>query len=279
MRNQPVHALFLTAVLLELSGRSFSAQVPTAFDNTEITPPNKNVGGLLEQSDDTIAAAQITLLDLLKLKYGNGIRIVGLTHEQETTRFDMVTKIDPPGVSDPVHNPKAQTFLIDALLKNHFNLKAHEGLIDITTQQLIALPDNTKLTPSPPRCPCSYKIIVTSDHVKGERIIMPVLAAKLSKELGVEIHDQTNLTGTYSIDLDWSPEALARLQPLGLLPPPYSQSPEQLLRQALETQLGLTLLPTHRQELGVIIDYVELPASVWPDQKPDSTQTALSSSH
>jgi uncharacterized protein (TIGR03435 family) len=259
MRNKPVHALFLAAVLLASCAGNASAQVPTAFDNTEITPANKNVGWLLELSNDTIAAAQITLLDLLKIEYHYPIH--GLTREQLTTRFDVVAKIDPPGVSDPVRNPKAQAFLIDALLKNHFHLKAHQAMIDVTTQQLIALPDNTKLTPSSPHCPCSHAITVSSNHLKAERILMPVLAAKLSKELGIEISDATNLKGNYSIDLTWSTQASASPQP-----------PEQLLR--------LTLVPAHSKELGIMIDYVDLPANVlWSAPAPDSAQTALSSSH
>ena len=279
MRNHAANALFLATALLALCATNTSAQVATAYDYTSIKPPNQKVGKLLELSEDTIAAAQITLLDLLTYAYDyQPDHIVGLTQEQLTTRFDVVAKIDPPGVSDPVHNPRAQTFLLDALLKNHFRLKAHQGMVSIDTGQLISL-SSTKLTPSPPpppRCPCpktvkTTKAILTSDRVKDDYISMPALAVQLSKELKIQISDRTNLPGTYSIDLNWSTEALARLQPPGLFPPPSTLPIEQRVRQALQTQLGLMLVILSHQEKALIIDYVELPVII------EATRAATSS--
>jgi uncharacterized protein (TIGR03435 family) len=269
MRNHAAHALFLAATLLASCPRNTSAQIPTAFDNTSITPANEKVGKLLELSNDTIAAAQITLPDLLQIEFGG--RIVGLTDEQQTTHFDVTGKIDPPGVSDPVHNPKARAFTLDALLKNHFHMKAHDGMVDVTTEHLIVGGGGIKFTPAPTpvRCPCPRPIRTPNSHINSGHLSMSSLAHLLSDEFHIGVVDSTGLQGTFVIDLDW-------LSKLNVTP----QTTEQVLRPALETHLGLTLAPTRSQEKATIVDYIEIPASViWLPQNPDSAQTALSSPH
>lgn len=280
MRNHAIHALFLTAALALCSVWA-SAQVATAVDTIHVMPANVNVPKLLQRNRDTIAAASVTLLDLLELKYGREIR--GLTQEQQTTRFDITGKIDPPGVSDPEHNPHAQDFLLDALLKNHFHLKAHDALEDVTFKWLSVIPTGTKFTQSPPGCPTS-RDIDTSSHIASQDMSMFSLTKQLSKDLHTEIKDTTNLRGSYVINLDWSPEGV-----VSHLPPSTTaqfashlslMSSEDLLQFALQTQLGLMLVTAHSQKRVTIIDYIELPASViWLQPKPDSQQTALSSSH
>lgn len=266
MRNHAAHALFFATALLLPYTDSILAQVPTALDNTKITPANQNVGKLLELSNDTIAGAQVTLLDLLKIEYQ--LPIHGLTHEQETTRFDVTARIDPPGIADPVHNPRARTFLIDALLKNHFQLKAHEAMVDVTTEQLIVSPGGIKLTPAPAavpaRCPCPRS--PRPNRARDGTISMSGLARRLADQFHIEVVDRTNVQGNFITDLNWLPKLDAT-----------PQSVEQVLRPALETHLGLTLLPIRRQEKAIIIDNIELPASViWLEQRPDITLSAES---
>lgn len=277
MRNRAIHVLFLTSLLLSCARNTF-AQVPTAFDNTSITPANEKVGKLLELSNDTIAGAQTTLPDLLFYEYHYRLdHIHGLTREQETTRFDVTAKIDPPGVSDPVHNPKAQAFVIDALLKNHFHMKAHEAMIDVTSEHLLVAPGGIKFNPTPPPpprsvlCPCPRKERAPNNapvtrNLKDERTSMSGLARQLSDESHIEVVDRTNLQGDFIVDLSWLPS-------LNVTP----QTAEQVLRTALQTHLGLTFLPMRSQEKVIVIDYIELPASViWLPPASDSAQTASS---
>ena len=253
MRNHAVHALCFTAALLTSCARNISAQVPTAFDNTRITPANEKVGKLLEVSNDTIAAAQITLLDLLKVEHPG--RIVGLTDQQENTRFDVTARIDPPGVADPVHNRNAQTFLVDALLRNHFAMKAHEGMVDITTERLVVAPGGIKFSPAPARataaCACPTTPRIRGHHLDNGHLYMSGLAHELSDQFHIGVEDSTNLQGAFGINLDW-------LTTLNITP----QTAEQVLSKALQTHLGLTFIPTHRQEKAFIVDYIEIPASV-----------------
>ena len=52
MRNPPTHALFLAAPFCAMAISS-PAQVPTAVDKVNITPPNYKVPHFLEGSQDT----------------------------------------------------------------------------------------------------------------------------------------------------------------------------------------------------------------------------------
>lgn len=266
MRNHAGHALLLATALLAFCAGT-AAQVPTAFDNTRITPANPNVGKLLELSNDTIAAANIALLDLLRLKAYEPIR--GLRQDQLKIRFDITGRIDPPNVPNPEHDPHASQFLLDALLKNHFRLAAHEAQEPDNVQELVVAPVGIKFHPSTttPDCACSgsHSVVITENHLTSSHISMSGLAARLSHELHLQIQNNTNLQGTWVIDLKWSPEAVAPAFPPGVLAPlpsPSAQPPEDFLRKALESQLGLTLQPSKRLQRVLVIDNIELPAEM-----------------
>ena len=177
MPNHAANALFLAAAVL-LSSSGIAAQVvPTALDKVSITPPNYKVPHFLEGSQDTIAAAHITLIDPITIEYSYPPdKIIGLTPEQRATRFDVVAKIDPPGVPDPAHNPHAYSFMIDALLKNHFRLVVHEN--DKPFEQLMLTSNGTKPAPCPPRG--SESTDNTTDRIASSCVTMDEFALRLS---------------------------------------------------------------------------------------------------
>lgn len=249
MRQLDANALFLAAALL--LSCSISAQVvPTALDTTSITPPNYKVPRLLEGSNDTIAAAHITLLDLITIEFPSSSNYVyGLTEEQRTARFDVVARIDPPGVSSPEHDPHAYKFMIHALLRNHFNLVAHESMEDVTFEQLMVTPNGAKPAPCLPR-----RARIASNHPTSECTTTSGLAARLSHELQIEVDDRANLPGAFALDLNWPSE-----------PVPFPKTPGAVpqLPQSLQTaliRLGLTLVPSKKPEKVLLIDSVGFPA-------------------
>lgn len=250
MRNHAIHALFLAAALLLLSSRASAQVVPTALDQVNITPPNYKVPRFLETSLDTLAAAHVTLIDLITLKYPySPDHIIGLTPEQRTTRFDVVAKIDPPGVADPAHNPHAFQFLIDALLKNHFRLVVHES--DKPFEQLL-ISNPAKLPPCPAAASPSTS---DSSHPTIPCITMDEFATRLSTELNVRVENRTNLSATFAIGFNWSGPPVVIRGKLLRLPPS--------LEPALNTGLGLTLVPGQPgQNKNLVVDHVELPSII-----------------
>jgi uncharacterized protein (TIGR03435 family) len=253
MRNHAARALFLAAALLLLSNGT-SAQVPTAYDYTSIKPPNQKVPHFLEGSLDTIAAAHITLLDLITIEYPySPDRIVGLTPEQRNTRFDVVAKIDPLGVPDPEHDPHAYRFMIDALLKNHFRLIVHEN--DKPFAQLMVIGNATKLASCPPAG--SPSTTATSNHIASECITMDEFATRLSNQLNIQVVNQTSLPGTFAIALNWTPAPIVPSTARG----GFLRLPPSLLA-ALRGDLGLALVPSTSEQNRnkiLVVDHVEFP--------------------
>jgi uncharacterized protein (TIGR03435 family) len=245
MRNHAIHALFVAATLLAPCTGSSAQVVPTALDRVNITPPNYKVPHFLEGDHDTIAAAHITLLDLLTIEYPySPDHIIGLTPEQRNTRFDVVAKIDPPGVSDPEHDPRAYKFMIDALLKNHFRLVVHET--DKPFEQLMVASDATKPGPCPPAG--------SPSTIVSECLTMDEFAARLSNEVHVDVVNRTNLSGTFAIGFNW-------LSGLIVPPPAAGRLPRlpQSLRTGLRASLGLMLMPGQNQNKNLVVDHVEFP--------------------
>jgi len=239
MRNHAANALFHAAAFFLLP--NLSAQVvPTALDQVNITPPNYKVPHFLEGSQDTIAAAHITLIDLVTIEYDySPDKIIGLTPEQRNTRFDVVAKIDPPGVADPVHDPHAYSFMIDALLKNHFRLVVHET--DKPFEQLL-VSDAAKLPPCAPANSSSPAIAC---------ITLDEFATRLTKELNIRVENMTHLPGTFAIGFHWTGAPIVIRGNL-LRPPPG-------LQPTLNNALGLTLIPGRSQQKLLVIDHVEFP--------------------
>jgi uncharacterized protein (TIGR03435 family) len=251
MRNQPAYALLLATALLLPS--LAAAQVPTAVDEFHISPPNTEVLRLVEDNRDAIAAAHITLLDLIRLQYPQYApdHIIGLTPQQRSTRFNIVAKIDPPGVRDPEHDPHARIFMIDALLKNHFHLVVHET--DKPYEQLIAVANGTKPAPCPPSE--SYSTTLNSAPAPTGCITMDEFATRLSNPLHIQVINATDLTGTFALAFNWSLLGLVPHPSRGHLPflPPA-------LLTSLQTNLGLTLVPVPaNRSKTLVVDHAELP--------------------
>lgn len=248
MRNANTCALYLAAALFLPCPRSGLAQVPTALDQVSITPPNYKVPHFLEGSRDTLAAAHITLIDLTRIEYHySPEHITGLTAEQRNTRFDVVARIDPAGVLDPEHDSHANSFMIDALLKNDFRLVVHET--DKPFEQLI-VPSGKKVGACPP--PDSPSTTGSSNPIAGQCITMDEFASQLSNEFHIEVVNGTNLPGTFPIGF-YRPLVASNARGIRLT---------QSLQVALSADLGLMLIHGQNQGKDLVVDHVEFPAII-----------------
>jgi uncharacterized protein (TIGR03435 family) len=116
-------------------------------------------------------------------------------------------------------------------------------------------------TPSP--APCRFMILPR--HLGSQKATIAQLVDALSNVTGRVVVDRTNLTGTYDINLDYTPEhqefhpstGAARLD-TPPLPPIDLEGPS--LFTALQEQLGLKLEPQKGPVDIMIIDHVERPS-------------------
>ena len=104
--------------------------------------------------------------------------------------------------------------------------------------------------PDPPSPAAEPKFEVTSQ-----------LATMLGNMLGRPIYDRTNLTGSFDIQLEYTPDQMPQLPPGVTLPPgltlPSPDGPS--LSTALQEQLGLKLENTRGPVDVIVIDSVSQP--------------------
>jgi uncharacterized protein (TIGR03435 family) len=86
------------------------------------------------------------------------------------------------------------------------------------------------------------------------------VARNLAPITGRSVVDQTGLSGTFDLDLEWTPDQMPQAQPgapPAVLPPPPSDGPS--LFAAIQEQLGLKLDATRGPVEVLVIDSAELP--------------------
>jgi len=105
------------------------------------------------------------------------------------------------------------------------------------------------------RCPS----ILSPFAISGRKLGMALLVTTLSSSLNRHIVDQTNLTGTFDLDLHWLPDQLPQTPP-GAPPMPIDSSWPPL-STALQDQLGLKLESQRGPVDVLVIDSVEKPTA------------------
>jgi bla regulator protein blaR1 len=101
-------------------------------------------------------------------------------------------------------------------------------------------------------------------HIAFKKARLTALAAQLTRQLGRQVVDRTNLKGEYEFVLDWTPEAGESSAIPGQPGPPLeiNSAGDELkptIFTALQEQLGLRLRATKAPLDVLIIDHVEKP--------------------
>ena len=87
---------------------------------------------------------------------------------------------------------------------------------------------------------------------------MSALANTLSRVMNRIVRDQTGVTGSFDVDLDFNPEGLPGLAPPSLdRPGPLNDKP--VIFTAIQEQLGLKLESTKGPVDVLVIDHAEQP--------------------
>jgi len=160
--------------------------------------------------------------------------------------------------------------MVQSLLITRFNLKTHTETRDLPALAMVQINPN-KLGPqlhphasaddtcasASPNTPsiCGSLISIPAalpSHVRlsGQKVSLALLAAHLGQMGGFSrpILDQTNLTGTYDLTLDWGPDSDTE--------PMDSNSRQTYLQRALQDQLGLKLERRTAPVTILLIDHI-----------------------
>jgi uncharacterized protein (TIGR03435 family) len=157
-----------------------------------------------------------------------------------------------------------QMRMMRALLADRFHLSVHsEQKKQMPAYAMVVVKSGPKLNsntgePGP-------DVRLGRGHMSFKKVRMAALAAQLTRQLGRQVLDQTNLDGEYDFVLDWVPDPSENGAIPGQPgPPPDPASAGEIsgpsIFTALQEQLGLRLAPTKAPLDVLVIDRAEKPS-------------------
>ena len=258
-----------------------------AFDVTSVKPNNSGSGrvGIMPGANGGFQAENVTIGMMIRMSNQlQDNQIVGGPKWLFEDRFDIVGTGTAPG-RDGTPMEKFKTLLVDrfklvthmekreqsmfALVLARKDGKLGEKMTPSTADCTPQGPNGRGRGPLPPPAPgerpkCGAMIGPGRLAVGGQSL--SAFATQLSRFVGGIVVDKTGLTGTYDLELTYSPDqginAFGRdLPPQPGAPPPAVNTDAPSLFGALQEQLGLKLEPTKGMVDVLVIDSVEKPAA------------------
>jgi uncharacterized protein (TIGR03435 family) len=239
------------------------ASVKTASQPAGFVTSKKSAAGSVPASADPIRFSRrnATLASLLLAAYE--LRPQQLIGPQWLTseRYEIEAKV-PEGAT-----AAQQLVMLRNLLTERFRMQAHREIKELPVYEMTIARGGSKLKesapgpkPLPPLRPggpffLSFKDGVTAVGLR-EQGSTEALAARLSSEADRLILDRTGLQGNYGIVLSWTPPA-SSAPAAAATGDPAAPDPGISLLTALESQLGLKLVPKKGMVEVLVVDRAE----------------------
>ena len=214
-------------------------------------------------------ATNVSLKSLMEYQaYGiPGNRILDGPKWLDSTRFDIEAKMDD-SVADHLrtlaHGPRRleTQAMFQQLLADRFKLAVHWETRELPVYALAVAKKGSKLQPTKEATEGSG----TSSHrseagseFTAKGVTLPELAAaltqELSRELGRDIIDKTEIKGRYDLTIKWTPDAGAVTDSAA-----SSADSAPSIFTAVQEQLGLKLEPAKAPVQVLVIDHAEMPS-------------------
>jgi uncharacterized protein (TIGR03435 family) len=203
---------------------------PQAIGRTSVRMSSDTSTGLLNYTN-------VNLRDVLKAAYTvQGYQITGLDWI-DSDRFDFAAKFTPETNRDQI--PK----MLQALLAERFGVMIHRETKELPVYTLMVAKGGAKLTASKTDGSTSTNSSGAVWHLTGT-FTMRRLADFLSERTSRPVLDQTDLSGSFEIKLDWTEDNAATQ---------VDGTPPSLIT-ALQEQLGLKLNSTKGPVETIVID-------------------------
>ena len=220
------------------------------FEVVSIKPSRADVGDreLSTTTGRRLTASNATLKMLILLGYQvMPNQLSGGPDWLSIDGFDVEAK-----PANPDATPEQFREMVQAMLKDRFQLKTHIETKDLPIYELMVDKRGSKLQESKRNDP---EATMRNNYglVTGIRATMPMFAATLSKKLDRLVVDETGLKGAYTFKLAVTPEPV----PGDDRPPPPGDHPS--IFTALPEQLGLTLKAGKGPVQILVIDHAEKP--------------------
>jgi bla regulator protein blaR1 len=237
---------------------------------------------------------QMPLVGLVTMAYGiQRYQLVGGPSWIMTDRFDVNAKAEdglPPMPPPSAGTPNRMQLMLRSLLKERFKLVVHTETREFPVSHLVVARSDGKLganlRPSAVDCPklmaerargagagpVAFPPVKPGEipqcgmmgglgRIAGGGMPLSILVQMLTNQLNRPVFDKTNLTGSFDILLEYTPDRMPELPPGASLPPgiamPSPDGPS--LLTALQEQLGLKIENTRGPVDVIVIDSVEPP--------------------
>jgi uncharacterized protein (TIGR03435 family) len=231
--------------LLASSALVAAAQAPVEFEVATIKPVPPQAEGRTStrmSSDTDTGKLNYTNVNLKEV-IGKAFRVqqyqIAGPDWIETERFDIVARFPPHSTGDQV------PLMLQALLEDRFKLALHRETKELPTYALVLAKNGPKFKTTE-----SEGLTINSNrthwHVEA-KASMQRLAEILSEEVGRPVLDQTGLSGSYEMTLDWAPDDA----------PANDATPGPSIFTALQEQLGLRLDSAKGPVEMLVIDRAE----------------------
>jgi uncharacterized protein (TIGR03435 family) len=200
----------------------------------------------------------------LLMRYGYDVQdfqIIGGPRWIGTDRWNVEAKAE--GVVGRL-SVEQQKRAIQALLADRFHLKAHfEKKKLVPAYALVVERSGPRFKDS--TAEAGFEVRLGRGHISLKKASLAALATQLTRQLGRQVVDKTNLAGEYDLALDWTPEASESSAIPGQPgPPPEAHLDGEDVKPsvftALQVQLGLRLQAIKAPLDVLMIDRVEKPS-------------------
>jgi uncharacterized protein (TIGR03435 family) len=242
-----LHIAVLSAATSLVATAQQSTQLPApAVENVTAVPSISAHGNGLNISGDTLTATGVTIPGIMQRLYGvPSTAILGLTPEQAARRYDITAKIDAPADYSAVPGHlSTREYMLTVLLTKYLGIAAHTELRSTPVYALVVASGGARVQPLAVAAkPVNTGIDSTGHSIDGHAITLTSFANTLGMLLGRTVVDQTGLSGSYNLSLNWQPDHKASADSV---------------TAALLSQLGLTLAPTEAPVKTVVVDHAEL---------------------
>ena len=247
-----------------------STAAPPVFEVAAITLNQSGSGSSdSDINNGRFTATNVSLKNLMEYSaYGiPGNRILDGPKWLDSTRFDIEAKMDD-AVADHLrtlaHGPRRleTQAMFQQLLADRFKLAVHWETRELPVYALTVGKKTPKIQPTKEASEGSG----TSSHnsrsgseFSAKGVTLPELAEaltqELSRDLGRDVIDKTEMKGRYDLTLKWTPDAGAATDSAG-----SSADAGPSIFTAVQEQLGLKLEPAKAPVQVLVIDHAEMPS-------------------
>jgi uncharacterized protein (TIGR03435 family) len=227
-------------------------QSPPSFEVASIKP-NKSgaraIGNKFEPQ--RMSWTNVPLKNLIQAAYHlQSYQLLGAPVWASADTWDLDARTESPATM------QQKMEMLQTLLADRFQLKFHRETRDLPQYKLVLAKSGPKLQPAKESDQDATRVgrgLIQNPHMTIER-----LAGFLQGELGRPVLDETALTGSYSVKLEWIPDE-GQPNSQGAIPSADSTGPT--IFSAVQEQLGLKLEALKGPIEVLIIDRVEKPSA------------------